>query len=65
MIPACAGKSEVSGRAAPRQAGPPLDAGAEPSFVGVRSYAIDPERAARLWRLSAELTGIDALSATG
>ncbi|MBV8927181.1 MAG: SDR family NAD(P)-dependent oxidoreductase [Bradyrhizobium sp.] len=42
----------------------PLDSGAEPSFVGVRSYAVDPEQAARLWRLSAELTGIDA-GATG
>jgi len=26
----------------------------------VRDYAVDPEQAARLWRLSAELTGVDA-----
>lgn len=31
---------------------------------GVRTYAVDPEQAARLWRLSAELTGVDALAAT-
>jgi NAD(P)-dependent dehydrogenase (short-subunit alcohol dehydrogenase family) len=30
---------------------------------GVRRYAIDPDEAARLWTLSAELTGIDALAA--
>jgi len=30
------------------------------SMVGVRDYAVDPEQAARLWRLSAELTGVDA-----
>ncbi len=30
--------------------------------VGVRGYAIDPEQAARLWALSAELTGVDAVS---
>ncbi|MDE1990922.1 MAG: SDR family NAD(P)-dependent oxidoreductase [Rhizobiaceae bacterium] len=41
----------------------PLDIGAQPSFVGVRGHAVDPEQAARLWRLSAELTGIDALTA--
>ncbi|SNB65564.1 NAD(P)-dependent dehydrogenase, short-chain alcohol dehydrogenase family [Arboricoccus pini] len=41
-----------------------LDTEPEPSFVGVRSYAVDPEQAIRLWRLSAELTGIDALAAT-
>jgi NAD(P)-dependent dehydrogenase (short-subunit alcohol dehydrogenase family) len=29
---------------------------------GVREYAIDPEQAARLWALSAELTGIDAFA---
>ncbi|MCK2217973.1 SDR family NAD(P)-dependent oxidoreductase [Actinomadura sp. ATCC 31491] len=29
---------------------------------GVRPYAVDPEQAARLWRLSAELTGVDAFS---
>jgi NAD(P)-dependent dehydrogenase (short-subunit alcohol dehydrogenase family) len=28
---------------------------------GVRSYAIDPEQAARLWTLSAELTGVNCL----
>jgi NAD(P)-dependent dehydrogenase (short-subunit alcohol dehydrogenase family) len=33
--------------------------GGEP-FVGVREHAVDPEEAERLWRLSAELTGIDA-----
>jgi NAD(P)-dependent dehydrogenase (short-subunit alcohol dehydrogenase family) len=27
---------------------------------GVRSYAVDPEQAARLWALSAELTGVNA-----
>ncbi|MDT0343524.1 SDR family NAD(P)-dependent oxidoreductase [Streptomyces litchfieldiae] len=30
---------------------------------GVRDHAIDPEQAARLWRLSAELTGVDAFAA--
>ena len=30
------------------------------STVGVRHYAVDPDQAARLWRLSAELTGVDA-----
>jgi NAD(P)-dependent dehydrogenase (short-subunit alcohol dehydrogenase family) len=30
--------------------------------VGVRGYAVDPEQAARLWALSAELTGVDAIS---
>ncbi|WP_284744866.1 SDR family NAD(P)-dependent oxidoreductase [Amycolatopsis sp. RTGN1] len=30
--------------------------------VGVRGYAVDPEQAARLWALSAELTGVDATS---
>jgi NAD(P)-dependent dehydrogenase (short-subunit alcohol dehydrogenase family) len=29
---------------------------------GVRDYAIDPKEAARLWTLSAELTGVDAFS---
>jgi NAD(P)-dependent dehydrogenase (short-subunit alcohol dehydrogenase family) len=28
--------------------------------VGVRDYAIDPDQAARLWELSAELTGVNA-----
>jgi NAD(P)-dependent dehydrogenase (short-subunit alcohol dehydrogenase family) len=30
---------------------------------GVRSYAVDPEQAARLWALSAELTGVNAFAA--
>jgi NAD(P)-dependent dehydrogenase (short-subunit alcohol dehydrogenase family) len=30
--------------------------------VGVRSWATDPDEAARLWALSAELTGIDAFA---
>lgn len=30
------------------------------SEAGVRDYAVDPDQAARLWRLSAELTGVDA-----
>jgi NAD(P)-dependent dehydrogenase (short-subunit alcohol dehydrogenase family) len=30
---------------------------------GVRSYAVDPEQASRLWKLSAELTGVDAFAA--
>ncbi|MFJ2178627.1 SDR family NAD(P)-dependent oxidoreductase [Streptomyces sp. NPDC087851] len=33
--------------------------------TGVRSYATDPEQAARLWRLSAELTGVDAFATGG
>lgn len=32
------------------------------SGSGVRTYAVDPEQAARLWRLSAELTGVDAFA---
>ncbi|MFB8354099.1 SDR family NAD(P)-dependent oxidoreductase [Streptomyces niveus] len=32
---------------------------------GVRAYAKDPEQAARLWALSAELTGVDAFAAKG
>ncbi|MEV8390986.1 SDR family NAD(P)-dependent oxidoreductase [Streptomyces sp. NPDC057539] len=31
---------------------------------GVRAYATDPEQAKRLWRLSAELTGVNAFAAT-
>jgi NAD(P)-dependent dehydrogenase (short-subunit alcohol dehydrogenase family) len=31
---------------------------------GVNPYAIDPEQAARLWDVSAELTGVDAFAAT-
>jgi NAD(P)-dependent dehydrogenase (short-subunit alcohol dehydrogenase family) len=30
--------------------------------AGVRDYAIDPEQAARLWALSAQLTGVDAFA---
>lgn len=32
------------------------------SLVGVRDYATDPEQAARLWTLSAKLTGVDAVA---
>lgn len=32
---------------------------------GVRAYATDPEQAARLWALSAELTGVDAFGTKG
>jgi NAD(P)-dependent dehydrogenase (short-subunit alcohol dehydrogenase family) len=31
--------------------------------LGVKDWAIDPEQAARLWELSAELTGVDAFAA--
>ncbi|TMR22829.1 SDR family NAD(P)-dependent oxidoreductase [Nonomuraea turkmeniaca] len=31
---------------------------------GVRSYAVDPDEAARLWQLSAELTGVNAFAPT-
>jgi hypothetical protein len=31
--------------------------------AGVRDYAVDPEQAARLWALSAQLTGVDAFAA--
>jgi NAD(P)-dependent dehydrogenase (short-subunit alcohol dehydrogenase family) len=31
---------------------------------GVRSYATDPEQAARLWAVSAELTGVDAFASS-
>jgi NAD(P)-dependent dehydrogenase (short-subunit alcohol dehydrogenase family) len=34
------------------------------SFRGVCEYATDPEQAARLWTLSAELTGVDAFATT-
>ncbi len=37
----------------------PTDSGAA---GGVREYATDPDQAARLWALSAELTGVDAVS---
>ncbi|HEY0807489.1 MAG TPA: SDR family NAD(P)-dependent oxidoreductase [Pseudonocardiaceae bacterium] len=33
---------------------------ADGTRVGVRDYAVDPEQAARLWALSAELTGVNA-----
>lgn len=36
-----------------------VDDSEPPSFSGVRSYAVDPAQAERLWMLSAELTGID------
>jgi hypothetical protein len=29
---------------------------------GVKDWAIDPEQAARLWQLSAELTGVNAFA---
>ena len=32
---------------------------------GVAPYAVDPDEAARLWAVSAELTGVDALAASG
>jgi NAD(P)-dependent dehydrogenase (short-subunit alcohol dehydrogenase family) len=35
---------------------------ADGTRVGVRDYAVDPAQAARLWTLSAELTGVDPLS---
>lgn len=38
-------------------------AGAEGVRRGVRDYAVDPAQAARLWALSAELTGVDAFAA--
>lgn len=34
----------------------------EPSFTGVRNYAIDVDQAARLWTLSSELTGLNTFS---
>ncbi|WP_206122380.1 hypothetical protein [Burkholderia sp. Ac-20392] len=33
-----------------------------PTETGVRDYAVDPAQAARLWNLSAELTGINAFA---
>jgi NAD(P)-dependent dehydrogenase (short-subunit alcohol dehydrogenase family) len=36
---------------------------ADGTRTGVRDYAIDPAQAARLWALSAELTGVDAFAA--
>ncbi|HEV7650298.1 MAG TPA: SDR family NAD(P)-dependent oxidoreductase [Actinophytocola sp.] len=35
---------------------------ADGTRVGVRDYAVDPAQAARLWTLSAELTGVDPLA---
>lgn len=35
---------------------------AEAGTSGVRPYAVDPEQAARLWTLSAELTGVNAFA---
>jgi NAD(P)-dependent dehydrogenase (short-subunit alcohol dehydrogenase family) len=35
----------------------------EPFPGCVRAYAVDPDEAARLWNLSAELTGVDAFAA--
>ncbi|MFE7029147.1 SDR family NAD(P)-dependent oxidoreductase [Streptomyces sp. NPDC057621] len=35
---------------------------ADGTRVGVRAYAVDPASAARLWALSAELTGVDAFA---
>jgi len=35
---------------------------ADGTRVGVRDYAVDPVAAARLWALSAELTGVDAFA---
>jgi NAD(P)-dependent dehydrogenase (short-subunit alcohol dehydrogenase family) len=40
----------------------PATGGRPPAGLGVRDYATDPEQAARLWALSAELTGVDAFS---
>lgn len=35
---------------------------ADGTRTGVKEWAIDPEQAARLWKLSAELTGVDAFA---
>ncbi|QBI56448.1 SDR family NAD(P)-dependent oxidoreductase [Streptomonospora litoralis] len=40
----------------------PVQEGDEHTSSGVRTYAIDPDQAARLWNLSAELTGVDAFA---
>ncbi|WP_328433424.1 SDR family NAD(P)-dependent oxidoreductase [Streptomyces sp. NBC_00425] len=37
-------------------------AGADDERTGVKEWATDPEQAARLWELSAELTGVNAFS---
>ncbi|MFD0822304.1 SDR family NAD(P)-dependent oxidoreductase, partial [Micromonospora zhanjiangensis] len=39
-------------------------AGADHATGGVHDWAVDPEQAARLWRLSADLTGVDAFAAS-
>ena len=41
-------------------AGPTVPGSSTERTAGVNAWAIDPEDAARLWRLSAELTGVDA-----
>lgn len=41
-----------------------LDESEPPSFVGVRPHAVDAAQAERLWALSAELTGLDAFTAS-
>ena len=38
---------------------PAATSGPTPAMAGVHRYAIDPEQAARLWTLSAELVGVD------
>lgn len=43
-------------------AGPATGEGAD--ATGVKDYAVDPDQAARLWSLSASLTGVDAFAAT-
>jgi NAD(P)-dependent dehydrogenase (short-subunit alcohol dehydrogenase family) len=39
-----------------------VPAGADPELPGVADHAVDPEQAERLWRFSAELTGVDAFA---
>ena len=39
-----------------------VPAGTDPDRPGVSDHAVDPEQAARLWRFSAELTGVDAFA---
>ncbi|WP_304451210.1 SDR family NAD(P)-dependent oxidoreductase [Nocardiopsis sp. YSL2] len=39
-----------------------VPAGTDPDRAGVGDHAVDPEQAARLWRFSAELTGVDAFA---
>lgn len=43
----------------------PIACDEDPAAGGVRPYAADPEQAARLWALSARLTGVDAFSTVG